>query len=220
MSDKIVDSLDAMEEYGRRWERQKDLTGRYVPPPTADKVRLNGAAFEGVPKQKVCAILEEKCASTSAAANSEPKQRGKKNKQVAKQTEQRPTAPADSNKQSQAKAQSSANTFEFSAEFLAGFSRAWSEANADRGNSTGCQAGRTSPPPAMNFVRSVHREARTDQANSGRGGVAGARQPNSGQCYRCNEHGHFARQCTKYTCDICNEKGHVARNRPSKPAVT
>ena len=89
MSDKIVDSLDVMEEYGRRWERQKDLNSRYVPPPTADKVRVKGAAFEGVPKQKVSAVQEKKCASTSAAAKSEPKQNGKKNKQAAKQTEQR-----------------------------------------------------------------------------------------------------------------------------------
>ena len=98
MSDKIVDSLDAMEEYGRRRERQKDLNSRYVPPPTADKVRVNGAAFEGVSKQKVSAVQEEKCARASAAANSKPKQNGKKNKQTAKQTEQSLTAPADSHK--------------------------------------------------------------------------------------------------------------------------
>ena len=126
MSYKMVDSLDSMEEYGRRWERKKNSNSRYTPPPTADKVRVKGAAFEGVLKQKVSAVQEEKCASTSAAANSEPKQNGKKNKQAAKQTEQTQTAPTDSRNQSQANAQSSANTCEFSAQFVAGFSRAWS----------------------------------------------------------------------------------------------
>ena len=133
--DKIVGTLDVMEKYGSRWERQKDLNSRYTPPPTADKVRVKGAAFEGVPKQKVSAVHEEKCASTSTAANSEPKQNGKKNKQAAKQTEQTKTAPTDLRKQSKANAQSSANTCEVSAEFLAGFSRAWSmtHPNLDRG---------------------------------------------------------------------------------------
>ena len=58
MSDKIVDILDAMEEYGRRWERQRDLNSRYVPPPTAVKVRVNGDAFDLVPKQKVSAVKQ------------------------------------------------------------------------------------------------------------------------------------------------------------------
>ena len=110
-----------MEEYGRRWERQKDLNSRIVPPLTADKMRVKGADFEGASKQKVSAVHEEKCTSTSAAANSDPKQNGKKNKQTAKQTEQRPTALADSHKQSQAKAHSSANTCEFSVEFWPDF---------------------------------------------------------------------------------------------------
>ena len=94
MSDKIVDTLDVMEEYGRRWKQQKDLNSRYVPPPTADKMRVKGAAFEGASKQKVSGVNEEKCASRSTSANSELKQNGKKNEQAAKQTKQPTTAQA------------------------------------------------------------------------------------------------------------------------------
>ena len=73
MSDKIFDTLDTMEEYGKRWEWQKVLNSRYVPSPTADKMRLKGADFEGVSKQKVAAVQEAHCAGTSATANSELK---------------------------------------------------------------------------------------------------------------------------------------------------
>ena len=76
--DKIVGTLDVMEKYGSRWERQKDLNSRYVPPPTAYEMRVKGAAFERASKQEVPAIQEEKCASTLAVL--EPKQAGKKNK--------------------------------------------------------------------------------------------------------------------------------------------
>ena len=33
LADKLVDSLWDIEEHGHRWERQKDLDHRYVPPP-------------------------------------------------------------------------------------------------------------------------------------------------------------------------------------------
>ena len=152
-------------------------------------MRVKGAAFEGASKQEVSAVNKKKCASTSTAADSEPKQNGKKNKQAAKQSEQPKTAQADLHKQLKANAQSSANTCEFSAEFLARFSHAWSmtQPNTNRSLSTGSQVGRVSPPLATNYARSVHCKALTDQANSGGGGVAGIRQPNSGKCYRCNE---------------------------------
>ena len=113
MSDKIVDTLDVMEEYGRRWKWQKDLNSRYVPPLTADKMRVKGASSERASKQKVSALQEAQCAVTSAAANSETQQNGKRSKQSAKQTKQLKTAPAESHKQSQTNAQSSASTYEF-----------------------------------------------------------------------------------------------------------
>ena len=86
-------------------------------------------------------------------------------------------------------------------DFLARFMRAWSmmQPNTDIAHSAGSQVGRVSRLPR----RIMHGRC---IANSGDGGVAGPRQPNSGQRY------------TQYTCDLCKEKGHNAQSCPTEPA--
>ena len=44
MYDKIGETLDVLEKYGRSWEWQEDLNSRYLLPPTADNVRVKGAS--------------------------------------------------------------------------------------------------------------------------------------------------------------------------------
>ncbi|CAB0040797.1 unnamed protein product [Trichogramma brassicae] len=46
ISDRLVDTLDRLESYGLAWERQRAINSRYVPPPTADKMTVKGAAFK------------------------------------------------------------------------------------------------------------------------------------------------------------------------------
>ena len=45
MSDKLVDSLAILEEYGRIWEKQKELDSRYAPPPPPKKMRVRRTPF-------------------------------------------------------------------------------------------------------------------------------------------------------------------------------
>ena len=59
MSDKIVETLSDIEYYGQLWEEQKELDSRYSPPPTADKMRVNEAAFEPSLKAKISAVDTE-----------------------------------------------------------------------------------------------------------------------------------------------------------------
>ena len=60
MSDKLVETLDDLERYGRRWERQKELDSRYTPPSPAEKMRVPGAAFAGTAgRHKAVAAVEK-----------------------------------------------------------------------------------------------------------------------------------------------------------------
>ena len=67
MSDKLVESLEDFETYGRRWERQKDLDSRYLPPSPPEKMRVPGAAFTGgASRYKVVAAVEKDVESESS----------------------------------------------------------------------------------------------------------------------------------------------------------
>ncbi|OXU20251.1 hypothetical protein TSAR_002102 [Trichomalopsis sarcophagae] len=57
VGDKLIDSLEDLEKYGRRWEKQQDLDSRYAPPLPAEKMHVPGAAYTGgVNKLKVAAV--------------------------------------------------------------------------------------------------------------------------------------------------------------------
>lgn len=59
MRDKLVDSLDDLERYGQRCEKQCDLDSRYVPQLLAKKIRVPGTAYSGgAVKLKVSAAEE------------------------------------------------------------------------------------------------------------------------------------------------------------------
>ena len=46
MSDKVVDTLDDIKGYGKRFEKQKAIDSRYIPP--VNKMHVPNAAFTGV----------------------------------------------------------------------------------------------------------------------------------------------------------------------------
>ena len=60
MGDKIIESLEAIERLGRKWEQQTDLDRRYVPPPPMTKFHLAAAGFSGnVSRGKIAAIAAQ-----------------------------------------------------------------------------------------------------------------------------------------------------------------
>ncbi|OXU18445.1 hypothetical protein TSAR_000767 [Trichomalopsis sarcophagae] len=55
--DKLIDSLEDLEKYGRRWEKHRDLDSQYAPPLPVEKMHVPGAAYTGgVTKPKVAAV--------------------------------------------------------------------------------------------------------------------------------------------------------------------
>ena len=82
MSDKVVDTIDDIKSYGKRFENQKAIDGRYVPPPPADKMHVPSAAFTGVQAcTKVAAVEEE---VPAVAALKEPASTTKKGRKAKK----------------------------------------------------------------------------------------------------------------------------------------
>ena len=85
MLDKIVETFSDIEYYGQLWEEQKELDSRYSPSPTADKMRVKGAAFKPPLKAKSAAAdteVDDTCAATTAQQN---------NNKNSKQTNQQQT---------------------------------------------------------------------------------------------------------------------------------
>ena len=59
MRDRLIDSLEILEVYGRRRERQKDLDGRCASPAPAEKMHVVGAAYSGpTGKAKISSVWE------------------------------------------------------------------------------------------------------------------------------------------------------------------
>ena len=77
MADKVIETMDDIKRYGKFWERQKEMNSRYVPPPSANKMRLPGAApyIEARGKMRVAAgvAMEETEAATASSETTERK---------------------------------------------------------------------------------------------------------------------------------------------------
>ena len=77
MNDEVIESLDDIVKYGRRFERRKEIDGRYAPPPPAEKMHIQSAAFTAPPsaaKARVAAAGEE----SALVEVTKPKRKGKK----------------------------------------------------------------------------------------------------------------------------------------------
>ena len=53
MNDEVIESLDDIVKYGRRFERRKEIDSRYASPPPAEKMHIQSAAFTGLPQNKI-----------------------------------------------------------------------------------------------------------------------------------------------------------------------
>ena len=66
MSDKVVDTLDDIKRYEKRFEKQKEIDSRYVLPSPADKMHVPSAAFTGVHARTKVAAAEEEVPAVAA----------------------------------------------------------------------------------------------------------------------------------------------------------
>ena len=77
MNDEVIETLDDIVKYGRRFERRRKIDGRYAPPPPPEKMHIQSAAFAGPPsaaKARVAATGEE----SAPVEISKSKRKGKK----------------------------------------------------------------------------------------------------------------------------------------------
>ena len=99
MADKVIDTMDDIEKYGKYWERQKEMNSRYVPPPTADKMRVPGAApyieTGGKAKVAVGGSREETEAAATGAETPEHKPTKTERRREANQPPRGPAKPLD-----------------------------------------------------------------------------------------------------------------------------
>ena len=71
ISDKVINSLDDIERYSKRWERQKELDQPYIPPAPADKMRVPEGAYYGANvKVRAAAVVQDSEAPAATAATS------------------------------------------------------------------------------------------------------------------------------------------------------
>ena len=81
MTDEVIETLDDIVKYGRRFERRKEIDDRYVPPPPPEKMYIQNAAFTGLPsaaKARVAARGEESAPVQLNKSKSKSKKRGEK----------------------------------------------------------------------------------------------------------------------------------------------
>lgn len=234
MGDRLVDSLEDIELYGKRWERQRALDNRYVPPPPAEKMHVPGAApIRAVKKGRVAEVKEtsEVAAVVTQPANVEPAGTSKKSKgqkkaeQAAAAATTNVTEPTSSSEQ---QGEERVDALKPTSQV-----RAWPQQNASvqpRIQATSqVNAGR--PPvasaPQGTYASAVHMQT----ANVATGGYAVQLRPEQGMmqqrtlsprpsgdgqffgaCYTCQSPGHRASQCPEIVCYRCQFKGHTSRN--------
>ena len=82
MSDKVVDTLDDIKRYGKRFEKQRAIDSRDVPPPPAEKMHVPSAAFTGMQARTKVAAVEEEV--PAVAALNEPVSKAKTGRKAKK----------------------------------------------------------------------------------------------------------------------------------------
>ena len=215
MGDKLVDSLSLLEEYGRRWERRKDLDSRYVPPPPPEKMRGRSAAFEPSAKSEVVAV-EAEDAGVAATTLGQGKVGGK-NKNNSKQSSQA------GSKQKSTQNNSEPSYKDASTKKKLPLKKTLDECSEDElvaalenmqrrtsGDKCGAPSSRQSPRPTQNINKQ-------GGASSPRHATAPGRKGSAGECFKCGKKGHIISECPDITCFRCNQKGHTSRKCSNPP---
>ena len=228
MSDKLIDTLEEMERYGRRWERQKDLDSRYVPPQPADRMRVPGAAYSTTSTKAKIAAAVDVDEREVAAAQEQPPRISKKVKNTQKQegvarsaadtaatTVHAPQPQPQSSCASQCRcsfldalqvtAPSNQPAATWNRQARRMFPPQRGVAQASWTNTQGA-----APAPAAGrapFFRGATRAAGAEPAPNGEF---------YGACFTCHSVGHRAADCPETQCFVCGGKGHRMRFCPQR----
>ena len=225
MADKLVESLEDLEKYGRRWERQKDLDSRYTPPPPPEKMRVPGAAFVGgTGRHKAVAALEK----DGEAETPSPKP-AKNERKAAKKAGKNGGYPSSRSSDGESRVVSAK---------VVERGETSGEADEAKTYAAALQGGQRPPGapgnqygPGRGYGNDAWRGAtpsgqapetwRTGLPRGSYGRPGGANQPPGGGvdekpflgvCNLCQAVGHRASVCPDVICFWCRQKGHTMRN--------
>ena len=238
MSDEIVQTLEDLERYGRRWERQKELNSRYIPPPPAKKMRVPGAAFASTSGRHKAVAAVEKSVESEGASPKPTKPKERKANKAAKGSVCTSSRSSDGeSKVVTAKVVERRGASEETEEVK---TYAASVQGGPRVNAPGNQSG--SYGPGRGYRNEAWRGAtvlaqarddwRTGPPRGSYGRPAGSKQtpvargderPFLGVCNLCQAVGHRASICPDVICFWCRQKGHTMRNcstRSQPPVAT
>ncbi|XP_014213862.1 uncharacterized protein LOC106643290 [Copidosoma floridanum] len=205
MADKVICHLEDIENYGRRWESQKDLDGRYRPPPGMETMHVQGAAYlNPTPRTRISEITE--VTKQLEGLNQTPPNGNIENEDY------QGSIPLNS-EQDALLATVLLNPVNEDAYAQLAALRAEAYANSQR-QSPGLFP-RTTKPDWSN--KPAWRQA-TSPA-TGTAAQSSAKESDSsflGACFLCRGVGHRSAQCPLVQCFICGEKGHLARQCPTR----
>ena len=238
MSDKLVESLDDFQAYGRRWEKQKDLDSRYIPPPPPEKMRVPGAAFTGSSnRDKAMAAVEKEV----ERENTSPKPTKVNDKKAAKKAARGKGCPSSRLSDGEAKVVtakvvenrgSPGETEEMTYAAAVHDGQGMQGAPVNQSGSYG--PGRGYGNEAWRGTAGAGQAPdpwRTAPPRGGYGRPSGANQPSGGRADErpftgvynlCQAVGHRASVSPDVICFWCRLKGHTMRNCPtrSQPPAT
>ncbi|CAB0036640.1 unnamed protein product, partial [Trichogramma brassicae] len=209
ISDRLVDTLDRLESYGLAWERQRAINSRYVPPPTADKMTVKGAAFKPPTSARVKVAAATTVSDDDVDVVAEVKSDATQKKQAKKGKNNKPKGKAPAAKN----AQSAPLDEELLARWQAMKSTLTAEAESEQ---TTHQAAAMQTTYASAAARAGASTSNAPPRATQQ--VAGAQPSFAGACFKCQLPGHRANECPSVKCYNCGKQGHISRSCPSKAA--
>ena len=190
MWEKKLNSFDAIERYGREFERREAIKERYRSPPRREKTRIAGTNYSGPHRasHKVAAVAESSGTEDTAqpATKTGKKSRAERQEIAAMNNRTTPWPARDQT------------------------SRSVPNPAPRRPTATvqnppgGDKQGLTSAPAPFSI---------SPTSPTGENGLAFV-----GPCFVCQLVGHRAADCPKRRCYACGQTGHMARTCPARPA--